>query len=83
MAFILLISGLLTQGRDCLVCCTPAGVMAMLKAYDVPIAGQRCVVIGRSNMVGKPVAQLMLQPKRNRDDGTFQNKKPAADLPRS
>lgn len=54
-------SGLLTQGRDCLVCCTPAGVMAMLKAYDVPISGQRCVVIGRSNMVGKPVAQLMLQ----------------------
>jgi methylenetetrahydrofolate dehydrogenase (NADP+)/methenyltetrahydrofolate cyclohydrolase len=54
-------TGLLTQGRDCLVSCTPAGVLAMLKAYHVPIAGQRCVVVGRSNMVGKPVAQLMLQ----------------------
>ncbi len=54
-------AGLLTQGHDCLVSCTPAGVMAMLKAYDVPLAGKRCVVIGRSNMVGKPVAQLMLK----------------------
>ena len=54
-------AGLLLQGRDCLVCCTPAGVMAMLKAYGLPIAGKRCVVIGRSNMVGKPVAQLMLK----------------------
>jgi methylenetetrahydrofolate dehydrogenase (NADP+)/methenyltetrahydrofolate cyclohydrolase len=35
--------------------------MAMLKAYDIPVAGKRCVVIGRSNMVGKPVAQLMLK----------------------
>ena len=54
-------AGLLAQGNDCLVCCTPAGVLAMLKAYDLPMAGKRCVVIGRSNMVGKPVAQLMLK----------------------
>ncbi|HAL74787.1 MAG TPA: bifunctional methylenetetrahydrofolate dehydrogenase/methenyltetrahydrofolate cyclohydrolase FolD [Clostridiales bacterium] len=54
-------AGLLLQGHDCLVCCTPAGVMAMLKAYEIPVAGKRCVVIGRSNMVGKPVAQLMLK----------------------
>ncbi len=54
-------AGLLAQGHDCLVSCTPAGVMAMLKAYDIEIAGKSCVVIGRSNMVGKPVAQLMLK----------------------
>jgi len=53
--------GLLSLGRDCLVPCTPSGVLAMLKAYDVPIKGKRCVIIGRSNIVGKPVAQLLLK----------------------
>ena len=41
--------------------CTPAGIMEMLKYYDVPIAGKECVVIGRSNIVGKPMAMLLLQ----------------------
>lgn len=40
--------------------CTPAGVMQMLKHYDLPIEGKRCVIIGRSNIVGKPMAMLML-----------------------
>jgi methylenetetrahydrofolate dehydrogenase (NADP+)/methenyltetrahydrofolate cyclohydrolase len=53
--------GLLSIGHDCLVSCTPAGVLEMMHAYDLPIEGQRCVVIGRSNIVGKPVAQLMLK----------------------
>ncbi|MEA4888267.1 MAG: bifunctional methylenetetrahydrofolate dehydrogenase/methenyltetrahydrofolate cyclohydrolase FolD [Clostridiaceae bacterium] len=53
--------GLLSLGRDCLVPCTPSGVLAMLKAYDRPINGQHCVIIGRSNIVGKPAAQLMLK----------------------
>jgi methylenetetrahydrofolate dehydrogenase (NADP+)/methenyltetrahydrofolate cyclohydrolase len=53
--------GLLSLGEDCLVSCTPAGVVEMLKAYDIPIKGKRCVIIGRSNIVGKPVAQLMLK----------------------
>ncbi len=53
--------GLLSMGRDCLVPCTPAGILAMLKAYDIPLKGQRCVIIGRSNIVGKPVVQLMLK----------------------
>lgn len=52
--------GLLSMGRDCLVSCTPSGIMAMLRHYEIPISGQRCVIIGRSNIVGKPVAQLML-----------------------
>lgn len=54
-------TGLLSMGRDCLVPCTPHGILEMLKAYDIPIKGQRCVIIGRSNIVGKPVAQLMLK----------------------
>ncbi len=41
--------------------CTPAGIMEMLKYYDIPIAGKECVVIGRSNIVGKPMAMLLLQ----------------------
>ena len=40
--------------------CTPAGVMEMLKYYDIDPAGKRCVVIGRSNIVGKPMAMLLL-----------------------
>lgn len=53
--------GLLSLGRDCLVPCTPAGVVAMLQASGQGIAGRRCVIVGRSNIVGKPVAQLMLR----------------------
>lgn len=41
--------------------CTPAGIMEMLKYYNIPIAGKECVVIGRSNIVGKPMAMLLLQ----------------------
>lgn len=40
--------------------CTPAGVMELLKAYDIDPAGKECVVIGRSNIVGKPMAMLLL-----------------------
>lgn len=41
--------------------CTPAGIMALLKAYKVPIAGKQAVVLGRSNIVGKPMGLLLLQ----------------------
>lgn len=40
--------------------CTPAGIMQILKYYDIPIAGKECVIVGRSNIVGKPMALLML-----------------------
>lgn len=40
--------------------CTPAGVMELLKAYDIDVCGKECVVIGRSNIVGKPMAMLLL-----------------------
>ena len=40
--------------------CTPAGIMEMLKYYDISVEGKECVVIGRSNIVGKPMAMLLL-----------------------
>lgn len=40
--------------------CTPAGIMELLKAYQIEVEGKRCVVIGRSNIVGKPMAMLLL-----------------------
>ena len=40
--------------------CTPAGVMEILRYYDIPIEGKNCVVIGRSNIVGKPMAALLM-----------------------
>ncbi len=52
--------GLLSVGKKALVSCTPAGVIEMLERSDIEISGKECVIIGRSNIVGKPVAQLML-----------------------
>lgn len=40
--------------------CTPAGIMRMLSHYNIPIAGRECVVVGRSNIVGRPMAALLL-----------------------
>jgi methylenetetrahydrofolate dehydrogenase (NADP+)/methenyltetrahydrofolate cyclohydrolase len=53
-------SGQLYLGRPTLVGATPVGVMALLEEYDVPIEGARAVVVGRSDIVGKPVALLLL-----------------------
>ena len=52
--------GLLQQGRPRLVPCTPAGIMEMLQREGIGIAGRRAVVVGRSNIVGKPMAMLLL-----------------------
>ena len=52
--------GALTIGRPVFLPCTPAGVMEMLDEYGVDPAGKRCVVVGRSNIVGKPMALLLL-----------------------
>ena len=41
--------------------CTPAGIMEMLKFYNISVPGKKCVVIGRSNIVGKPMAMLLLK----------------------
>src|SRR3954466_6258618 len=53
---------LLIGERDGFAPCTPAGVLYMLQARGVRTAGANCVVIGRSNIVGKPMAALMIQP---------------------
>ena len=53
--------GLLLRGRPRFVPCTPAGVMRLLEHAGVPLAGRRAVVIGRSSIVGKPLALLLLQ----------------------
>jgi methylenetetrahydrofolate dehydrogenase (NADP+)/methenyltetrahydrofolate cyclohydrolase len=53
--------GALLAGKPGLVPCTPAGVMRLLAHAQVPMAGRRAVVIGRSNIVGKPLALLLLQ----------------------
>lgn len=52
--------GRLWTGRDSLVACTPAGVLELLKYYNIEMQGKEAVVIGRSNLVGKPLAQLLL-----------------------
>lgn len=54
-------AGLLATGQPGLRPCTPAGVIEMLKRYEIPIAGKNAVVVGRSNIVGKPMAMLLLQ----------------------
>jgi methylenetetrahydrofolate dehydrogenase (NADP+)/methenyltetrahydrofolate cyclohydrolase len=53
--------GNLSIGRDGFVSCTPAGIIELLKRSHVEMAGKKCVIIGRSNIVGKPVALLMLR----------------------
>jgi methylenetetrahydrofolate dehydrogenase (NADP+) / methenyltetrahydrofolate cyclohydrolase len=52
--------GRLSQGQDAFLPCTPHGVMKMLRAAHVPVKGAHAVVIGRSNIVGKPMAMLLL-----------------------
>ena len=53
--------GLLSTGRAGLRPCTPSGVIEILKRYEIPIAGRNAVVVGRSDIVGKPMAMLLLQ----------------------
>jgi methylenetetrahydrofolate dehydrogenase (NADP+)/methenyltetrahydrofolate cyclohydrolase len=53
--------GALLAGKPGIVPCTPAGVMRLLEHAQVPLAGRHAVVIGRSNIVGKPLALLLLQ----------------------
>jgi len=53
--------GRLCTGLPCFVSATPKGIMELLRRYDIPTSGKRCVVLGRSNIVGKPLAMLMMQ----------------------
>ena len=53
-------SGMLTHNVDTLVPCTPKGIMDILEYYNIPVSGKNVVVVGRSDLVGKPLASLML-----------------------
>lgn len=52
--------GRLFVGKPEMIPCTPYGIMKMFEAYDIDLTGKRAVIIGRSNIVGKPMAQLLL-----------------------
>ena len=53
--------GKIVTGEPGFLPCTPAGVMELLRAYDISAAGKNCVIVGRSNIVGKPMALLLLR----------------------
>ena len=53
--------GRMAIGLPCFISATPKGIMELLRRYDVPTSGKKCVVLGRSNIVGRPMAQLMMQ----------------------
>ena len=53
--------GRMAIGLPCFISATPKGIMELLRRYEVPTSGKKCVVLGRSNIVGRPMAQLMMQ----------------------
>ena len=53
--------GRMSIGLPCFLSATPAGIVELLRRYRIPTAGKRCVVLGRSNIVGKPIASLLMQ----------------------
>jgi len=53
--------GRMSIGMPCYISATPSGIMELLKRYEIQTSGKHCVVIGRSNIVGKPIASLMMQ----------------------
>ncbi|MBQ6769167.1 MAG: bifunctional methylenetetrahydrofolate dehydrogenase/methenyltetrahydrofolate cyclohydrolase FolD [Prevotella sp.] len=53
--------GRMAIGLPCFISATPLGILTLLKRYNVETSGKKCVILGRSNIVGKPMAQLMLQ----------------------
>ncbi|MDP4115780.1 MAG: bifunctional methylenetetrahydrofolate dehydrogenase/methenyltetrahydrofolate cyclohydrolase FolD [Bacteroidota bacterium] len=55
--------GNMVLGKEALVSCTPAGIQELLKRYDIETEGKHVVVLGRSNIVGKPITNLMFQKK--------------------
>jgi methylenetetrahydrofolate dehydrogenase (NADP+)/methenyltetrahydrofolate cyclohydrolase len=61
--------GRMSIGLPCFVSATPNGILELLSRYHIETSGKKCVVLGRSNIVGKPMAQLMMQ-KRNPGDAT-------------
>ena len=54
-------AGRMTLGLPSFISATPLGIVTLLQRYNIPTSGKKCVVLGRSNIVGKPMAQLMMQ----------------------
>ena len=55
--------GRMSVGLPCFISATPKGILELLRRYRISTSGKKCVVLGRSNIVGKPMAQLMMQKK--------------------
>ena len=53
--------GRMAIGLPCFISATPKGIFELLRRYQIPTSGRRCVILGRSNIVGKPMAQIMMQ----------------------
>lgn len=53
--------GRMAIGLPCYISATPLGILTLLQRYNIPTSGKKCVILGRSNIVGKPMAQLMMQ----------------------
>ena len=60
--------GRMAIGLPCFISATPKGILELLKRYNIQTSGKKCVILGRSNIVGKPMAQLMMQ--KNYGDAT-------------
>lgn len=60
--------GRLAIGLPCFISATPRGILELLRHYNIKTSGKKCVILGRSNIVGKPIAQLMMQ--KNYGDAT-------------
>ena len=53
--------GRMALGMPCFISATPLGILTLLQHYNIETSGKKCVILGRSNIVGKPMAQLMMQ----------------------
>jgi len=73
--------GRMVMGLPAHESCTPAGVLEMLKYYEIPTTGRRVVIVGRSNIVGKPLANMMMQKRDGGNAIVTVAHSAAADLP--
>lgn len=55
--------GRMAIGLPCFISATPLGILTLLRRYNIETSGKKCVILGRSNIVGKPMAQLMMQKR--------------------
>ena len=67
--------GKLCIGEDTFISCTPYGVIKMFEEYKINLTGKDVVILGRSNIVGKPLIQCCLQKKCNSYSMSFKNKR--------